>query len=146
MARSSGLVAANALCREEGCRIEPVGAFHGILPHVTNIDNRPSTTLIRKCSLLYNNIPIATHTRNSTAPSLLWYGLVNSAQQRMASSIDPIGVLYWVRLKTSTELYVDQLARQLGPVQTVSSRQDLQGSSVTKKCLNTSYNPHSSSW
>jgi hypothetical protein len=30
--------------------------------------------------LLCNNIPIATHTRNSTVPSLLWYSLVNSEQ------------------------------------------------------------------
>jgi hypothetical protein len=56
-----------------------VGPFHGILPHVANIDNRSATVLICKCSLLRNNIPIATHTRNSTAPSLLRYSLVNNA-------------------------------------------------------------------
>jgi hypothetical protein len=53
-----------------------VGAFHGILPHVVNIDDRSATVLLCKCSLLCNSIPIATHTRNSTVPSLLWYGLV----------------------------------------------------------------------
>jgi hypothetical protein len=63
-----------------------VGAFHGILPQVANIDNRSATVLICKCPLLCNNIPIATHTRNSTALSLLWYGSVNSAQQRTAFS------------------------------------------------------------
>jgi hypothetical protein len=63
-----------------------VGASHGILPHVANIDNRSATVLVCKCSLLCNNIPIATHTRNSTAPSLLWCGLVNSAQQRTTFS------------------------------------------------------------
>jgi hypothetical protein len=82
-----------------------VEAFHGILPHVANIDNRSATVLIYKCSLLCNNISIATHTRNSTAPSLLWYGLVKSAQQRTAFSNDQTGVLYRVRLKTSTEIY-----------------------------------------
>jgi hypothetical protein len=84
-----------------------VGAFLGILPHVTNIDNRSAKELICKWSLLCKNIFIATHTRNSTAPSLLWYGLVNSAQQRKAFSNDPTGVLYWVRLKASTELYME---------------------------------------
>jgi hypothetical protein len=59
--------------------VRDVGSSHRILPHVANIDNRPATVLIYKCSLLYNNIRIATHTRNSTTPSLLWYGLVNSA-------------------------------------------------------------------
>jgi hypothetical protein len=43
----------------------------GVLPLVANIDNRSATVLICKCSLLSNNIPIGTHTRNSTAPSLL---------------------------------------------------------------------------
>jgi hypothetical protein len=86
--------------------IPDVGAFHGILPHVANIDNRSAMVLICKCSLLCNNIPIATHTRNSTAPSLLWYGLVSSTQQRTAFSNDPTEVLYWVCLKTLTELYV----------------------------------------
>jgi hypothetical protein len=84
-----------------------VGAFHGILPHVANVDNQSATVLIYECSLLCNNIPIATHTRNSTAPSLLWYGLVNSAQQRTAFSNDPTGVLYWVHLKTSTDIHED---------------------------------------
>jgi hypothetical protein len=79
--------------------LEVVGACHEILPHVVNIDNRSATILICKCSLLCNNIPIATHKRNSTAPSLLWYGLINSTYST--------GVLYWVRLKTSTELYVE---------------------------------------
>jgi hypothetical protein len=69
----------------------------GILPHVANSDNRSATVLVCKCSLLCNKIPIATHTRNSTAPSLLWYGLVKSAQQRTAFSNDPTGVPYWVR-------------------------------------------------
>jgi hypothetical protein len=81
-----------------------MGASHGILPHVANIDNRSATVLICKCSLLCNNIAIATHTGNSTAPSLLWYGLVTSAQQRTAFSNDPTGVLYWVRLKTWREI------------------------------------------
>jgi hypothetical protein len=59
-----------------------------------------ATVLICMCSLLCNNIPIAAHTRNSTVPSLLWYGLVNSAQQRTAFSNDLTRVLYRVRLKT----------------------------------------------
>jgi hypothetical protein len=48
-----------------------VGTFHGILPQVANIDNRTATVLICKCLLLCNNIPIATHTCNSTAPFFL---------------------------------------------------------------------------
>jgi hypothetical protein len=36
-----------------------VGAFHGIPPHVANIDNRFTTILICKFPLLCNNIPIA---------------------------------------------------------------------------------------
>jgi hypothetical protein len=83
------------------------GTSHGILSHVANIDNRSATGLIYKCSLLCNNIPIATHTRNSTVPSLLWYDLVNSAQQRTAFFNDPTGILYRVRLKTSRERYVE---------------------------------------
>jgi hypothetical protein len=39
-----------------------VGASNGILPHIANIDNRSATVLICKCSLLCNNIPIATNT------------------------------------------------------------------------------------
>jgi hypothetical protein len=31
-----------------------VGAFHGNLPHVVNIDNRPATALFRKSLLLCN--------------------------------------------------------------------------------------------
>jgi hypothetical protein len=61
-----------------------VGAFHGILPQVANIDDRFATVLICRCSLLCNNISIATHTHDSTAPSLLWYDFINSAQQRTA--------------------------------------------------------------
>jgi hypothetical protein len=96
-----------------------VGASHGILPHVANIDNRSATVLICKCSLLCNNILIATHTRNSTAPSLLWYGLVNSAQQRTGSSTDPTGVLYKVHLKASRDM---RGRARLGPVQTPTAR------------------------
>jgi hypothetical protein len=84
-----------------------VGASHGILPHVAKICNRFATVLICKCSFLCNNIPIAMHTRNSTAPSLLWYGLVNSAQQRTAFSNDPTGVLYRVHLKTEAIVRVN---------------------------------------
>jgi hypothetical protein len=40
-------------------------------PAVPNINKRSATVLICKGSLLCNNITIATHTCNSTAPSLL---------------------------------------------------------------------------
>jgi hypothetical protein len=112
-----------------------VGASHGILPHVANIDNRSATVLICKCSLLCNNIPIATHTRNSTAPSLLWYGLVNSAQQRTAFSNDPTGVLYWVRLKASRERYVVETSFSTTTWTSADTKreQDLQGSSAASE-------------
>jgi hypothetical protein len=82
-----------------------VGTSHGILPHVANNDNRSARVLICKCSLLCHNIPTATHTRNSTAPSLLCYGLVISVQQRSAFSNDTTGFLYRVHVKTSREIY-----------------------------------------
>jgi hypothetical protein len=40
-------------------------------PTCCELDNRSATLLICKCSLLCNNIPIATRTRYSTAPSAL---------------------------------------------------------------------------
>jgi hypothetical protein len=111
----------------------PCGSLPWNPPHVANIDNLSATVLIFKCSLLCNNIPIATHTRNSTAPSLLWYGLVNSAQQRTAFSNDPTGVLYSVHLKTSREIYVVEtsVSTMTWTSADANSEQDLQGSSAT---------------
>jgi hypothetical protein len=115
--------------------IRNAGASHRILPHVENIDNRSTTVLICKCSLLCNNIPIATLTRNSTAPSLLWYGLVNRTQQRTAFSNDPTGVLHRIHLRTSGERYVVEtsVSTTTWTSTDANSEQDLQGSSVTSE-------------
>jgi hypothetical protein len=71
--RPSELDAATLEAMQSALNVQStVGAFHGILPHTANIDNRSATVLICKCPLLCNSIPIATTERYCCVYALLW--------------------------------------------------------------------------
>jgi hypothetical protein len=62
-------------------------------------------------------------------------GLENSAQQRTAFCNDPTEVLYWIRLKASTEIYTDNACYQDDLDEFRRQQQARARVSLNKKCV-----------